>query len=208
MLLLRSRIKEELKNYECCVIYLSTFFSFGEHLNNKNSHVGQNNFQNENFHHNLGDNIGNVDKKVAHHKGHHRTGFTNSYHKDETGSNSSFFDDGSDQGDVIESKNYRGDIRFDINQQLSKRFNSYIAASHGDAGRHNQGGGAYDSSDFAKNHGRKGVYDNAGRYDKDYGNKRNFNRNNYYDSKEAQARRALGNAYEGGHRYAEDEFIR
>ncbi|KAH1027644.1 putative mediator of RNA polymerase II transcription subunit 26 [Dendroctonus ponderosae] len=159
---------------------------FGEQSANKKAHVDANNFQKENFHQNAGDQRGNVDTKVAHHKGHHKSGFTNSYHKDETGSNSSYFDDGSDDAGQIEHKNYR--------------------ETYGDAGQHKQGGGKYDSAEFANDQARRGQYDNNGRYEKDYGNQRNYNRNNYYDGKENLARRNLGNSYEGGARFAEQQY--
>ncbi|XP_066154492.1 uncharacterized protein [Euwallacea fornicatus] len=175
------------KDQEQKLIEAQDFGKFGELASNKKAFEDSNNYQKENFHQNGADQAGNLASKVAHHKGHHRTGFTNSYHKDESGSNTSFFDDGSDQADQIEQKNYK--------------------QSYGDVGQHRQGGGKYDSSDFANEQAKHGLYDNAGRFEKGHGNNRNYNRNNYYDGKEALARRNLGNAYEGGHRYAEDNYV-
>lgn len=102
------------RTIQTSIIYKILIFSFryGEQSANKKAHLDSNNFQNENFHQNGADNAGNSDSKIAHHKGHHKSGFSNSYHKDESGSNSSFFDDGSDEGDQVERKNYRGLLTF------------------------------------------------------------------------------------------------
>lgn len=82
----------------------------------------------------------------------------------------------------------------------------FFVETYGDAGQHKQGGGKYDSAEFANDQARRGQYDNNGRYEKDYGNQRNYNRNNYYDGKENLARRNLGNSYEGGARFAEQQY--
>ncbi|XP_050299944.1 probable serine/threonine-protein kinase fhkB [Anthonomus grandis grandis] len=159
---------------------------YGEQTANKKAHLDANNFQNENFHNNGGDHRGNLDSKVSHHKGHHKSGFENHYHKDESGSNSSYFDDGDDQGDTHEQKKYK--------------------ESFGDAAQNQHGGGKYDSADYENEQARRGLYDNSGKYEKDYGNKRKYNRNDYYDGKEDLDRRNLGNTYEGGSQYAEERY--
>ncbi|XP_030748039.1 GATA zinc finger domain-containing protein 14-like [Sitophilus oryzae] len=160
---------------------------YGEHSADKNTHLDANNYNNQNFHQNGGEHLGNVDSKVAHKKGHHKAGFHNSYHKDETGSNSSYFDDGSDEGDELVHKRYKG--------------------AYGDAGQNQHNGGKYDSREFAKDQGRQGYYDNEGKYLKDHGNREGYNRNNYYNNKEDYGRRNSGNNYQGGGRYAEEKYI-
>ncbi|KAL1509558.1 hypothetical protein ABEB36_004272 [Hypothenemus hampei] len=159
---------------------------FDEHSGKKKIHEGSDNFQKENFHQTGGDSAGNLDTRVATKKGHHKSGFSNSYHKDESGSNTSFYDDGSDEAAQIHQKNYKD--------------------AYGDNGFIQQGGGKYDSAHFANDEARRGLYDNSGRYEKDHGNNRKYNRNNYYDNKENLARRNLANAYDRGSNYAEEQY--
>lgn len=46
--------------------------------------------------------------KKGHKKGHHKTGFHNTYHKDESGSNSSYFDESLDAGDHFNRNSNKG----------------------------------------------------------------------------------------------------
>ncbi|XP_060531669.1 GATA zinc finger domain-containing protein 14-like [Cylas formicarius] len=159
---------------------------YGEQAANNKAHLDSKDFNEENFRQNGGSHNTDFGTKVAHKKGHHKSGFQNSYHKDESGSNSSYFDDGSDEGDEVVRKTSQG--------------------AYGDAGRQHQNGGHLDSAQFNQDQARQGNYNNAGRYDKDYGNRRNYNRNNNYYNQEDLDRRNLDNYYQGGRRYAEENY--
>ncbi|KAF7285048.1 uncharacterized protein LOC143192607 [Rhynchophorus ferrugineus] len=160
---------------------------YGEHLANKNAFLDTNDYNKDNFHQQGGEQAGNFGSKVAHKKGHHKSGFQNTYHKDESGSNSSYFDDGSDEGDESVNKRYRG--------------------SYGDAGQNHHNGGKYNAHDFANDQGRQGFYDNEGKYLNDHNNRQGFNRNHYYNNKEDYGRRNAGNNYRGNDRYAEEKYV-
>lgn len=77
---------------------------------------------------------------------------------------------------------------------------------YGDSAQGNQRGGAYNSVQFANEGAKQGQYDNANRYNKDRGNRQNYNRNIYYDDREEAGRRHLANDYGAGNRYAEDQY--
>lgn len=81
---------------------------YGEVTAKKQDHIDQNQYNKGNFYQNGGGDVADHELKTGHKKGHHKTGFHNSYHKDEHGSNSSFFDDGSDEGGDYVQKTHSG----------------------------------------------------------------------------------------------------
>lgn len=87
---------------------------YGEISANKQDNVNQNQFNKGTFYQSGGGDVTDHELKSQHKKGHHKTGFHNSYHKDEQGSNSSFYDDGSDEGGDYAKKSHNGkkDISF------------------------------------------------------------------------------------------------
>lgn len=82
----------------------------------------------------------------------------------------------------------------------------YFSGVYGDAAQGHHRGGDFNSAQFANEGVRRGEFDKANRYDKDRGNRQNYNRNIYYDDREAADRRHLSNDYGGGSRYAEDHY--
>lgn len=85
-----------------------------------------------------------------------RTGFTNSYHKDETGSNSSFFDDGANYGDQYVKKSH--------------------ADNYEDLNAHKRLGAHYNDAHHQDDRIKHGEYNNGGAYQKDLGEKNHYNR--------------------------------
>ncbi|XP_023024618.2 uncharacterized protein [Leptinotarsa decemlineata] len=160
---------------------------YGEQNGNRKDHSDQTSFDQGSFHENGGGDVSDFEEKKAHKKGHHKTGFHNTYHKDEQGSNSSYFDDGSDEGDEYSHKTRKG--------------------SYGDAGQDSRKGGNLDSAHHMDEQERHGHYDNAGKYEKDRGNHQMYNKNKYYDDREAANRRNAANAYGMGGRYNEEKFV-
>lgn len=123
---------------------------------------------------------------MAHKKGHHRSGFHNSYHKDETGSNSSFYDDGDDVGDERIFKTHKG--------------------TYGDVGTQRTQGSHLEGKDYAKEEGRHGGYSNGGVYEKDLGNKRDYGQKQYYDDRALEGRSNAGNRYAESARDAQEKY--
>lgn len=70
--------------------------------------MNQNEYNKGIFYEGGGGDLSDQEIKTGHKKGHHKTGFHNSYHKDEHGSNSSFYDDGMDEGGNYHRKSQKG----------------------------------------------------------------------------------------------------
>nr|CAI5866727.1 unnamed protein product [Callosobruchus analis] len=106
------------------------------------------------------------------------SGFRNTYHKDETGSNSSFFDDGGDEGDEYVRKAQHG--------------------QYGDSLQENHRGSNLASKNYANNAAEQSSYDKGHHGSQAQGRNGNFGRNQYYDDKEhanaANAAKAYGEA--------------
>lgn len=81
---------------------------YDEESGKKQEHTDEGSYADKKYHQQGGETLADYGKKEAHKKGHHHSGFRNSYHKDETGSNSSFFDDAEDQGDQLMRHQSRG----------------------------------------------------------------------------------------------------
>lgn len=62
----------------------------------------------QHYNQDAGEKVLGVAQKKGHKKGHHNTGFRNSYHKDESSNNSSYFDDYNDEADQSRIQNGRG----------------------------------------------------------------------------------------------------
>lgn len=151
--------------------------NYAEENANKNHHLDESDYAGEKFHDQGGGTVVDLGNQVAHKKGHHRSGFHNSYHKDESGSNSSFYDDGDDVGDQRVFKTHKG--------------------TYGDIEKQRNHGSHLEGKDYAKEEGRRGGYNNGGVYEKDLGNKRDYNQKQYYDD------HTLAGRSNAGHRYAE-----
>lgn len=82
--------------------------NFAEENGQRKDHLDQSHLNKEQFFQNGGGSLSDVGNKIAHKKGHHKSGFSNSYHKDEQGSNSSFFDDAADEGDQYMYRTQKG----------------------------------------------------------------------------------------------------
>lgn len=158
---------------------------YNEENAQKNIHNNQKGFADDKFHQNAGGEVADVNTKSANKKGHHNSGYTKSFHKDESASSSSYYDDADDEQNQFQQNNHK---------------NLYA-----DAGQHSQAGTDFDDMRYAQNHGKNGYYNNAGNYDRNAANRKDFNNNNYYDNKENEARRNAAKAYGGGGRYYDEE---
>ncbi|KAG5886622.1 hypothetical protein JTB14_013070 [Gonioctena quinquepunctata] len=175
------------KDNEQKFISSSDLGRYGEQNGNRKDYSDQNSFDKGSFQQNGGGDIADYEDKKAHKKGHHKTGFHNSYHKDEQGSNSSFFDDGNDEGDEYVHKTRKG--------------------SYGDAAHDSRKGGNLDLSRHSDEQEKRGQYENSKKYDEDKGNRQLYNKNKYYDDREDANRRNAANAYGMGGRYNEEKYI-
>nr|CAD7443417.1 unnamed protein product [Timema bartmani] len=121
-----------------------------------------------------------VGAKGGHRKGHQTSGFTNSYHKDETGKTSNFFDDGLDEGTHYDYGKTGGEFR----------------DGAGNAYR----GGQEDGTYLSNQQGRQGNFDSAAGYNDEQGQKGLFGRGQFYND---QAKYGLD---KGGKRYGENAY--
>ncbi|XP_063230508.1 uncharacterized protein LOC134535366 [Bacillus rossius redtenbacheri] len=92
-----------------------------------------------------------VGSRAGHRKGHHSTGFHNTYHKDESGKTSTFYDDGADEG---------GHYSYDARDGAYK-----------DAAGNVGGGGFQDGAYQGNQQARQGNYGTSAAFDAQQGNK-------------------------------------
>lgn len=150
----------------------------------KNIKQDQGYYTNENFQQNGGGSVLDSEKKTGHKKGHHKSGFHNTYHKDESGSNSSYFDDANDEG---------GDYQYD-----GKR-NHY-----GNNGQQKQQGSFSDGSHHEKDNSREGSFKHGGHLNKNLGTNKNYHDERYLNDQKQQSESVAANeAGVGGKEYAE-----
>ncbi|XP_078048757.1 uncharacterized protein LOC144476065 [Augochlora pura] len=123
-------------------------------------------------------------------KGYHRTGFTNNYHKDESGNNSSFYEDSDDEGGHRSSRNngvYYGQKSRDSFRD-GARDASYAEKDRALQGLYDNKQNYQDYRDHAggyqrdrfQDDRRNYLQDEAGRYFDRYGNKVYHRRENLY----------------------------
>ncbi|KAJ8910574.1 hypothetical protein NQ315_011243 [Exocentrus adspersus] len=141
----------------------------------------------EQFFQNGGGSIADVGNKISHKKGHHKSGFQNHYHKDEQGSNSSFFDDGADEGDQYVYNTQKG--------------------TYGNMGQGRHRTGNMNNMHYANEGAKRGLYDQANAYEKDRGNNQQYQRNNHYDGREHAGQQNLANDYGEAARYQEERYV-
>lgn len=149
------------------------------------------------FNQDSGETVHGIAQKKGHKKGHHNTGFRNSYHKDESSNNSSYFDDYNDEADQSNSQNGRGRFGNEANKRYDNRKEDGIHHLQDNSRR-----GSYD---------RRGGTDarNADRQDYDrkryQGDRRDYNqmqRGQGYDGRDREFTRTEAAPYNhGGHAY-------
>nr|CAH7764654.1 unnamed protein product [Callosobruchus chinensis] len=159
---------------------------YGEHRGIVKNSLDQNQFNRDTVQQNGGGLITDIENKRAHKKGHHNSGFRNTYHKDETGSNSSFFDDGGDEGDEYVRKAQHG--------------------QYGDILQANQRGSNLASKNYANNAAEQSSYDKGQHGSQEQGRKGNFGRNQYYDDKEHANAANAAKAYGEAGRYDQEQY--
>jgi hypothetical protein len=113
--------------------------------------------------------------KGGHRKGHHSSGFKNSYYKDESGNNSRFFDDANDEGG-----HYLYDSR-----------NGAFRDRGADVYHGKQEDGAY--QDTAR--GKQGKFGAAAAYDDSRGYKGRYANDDYYDDKTGYNQQREGESF-------------
>jgi hypothetical protein len=111
----------------------------------------------------------------GHRKGHHSTGFKNSYYKDESGNNSRFYDDANDEG---------GHYLYDSKDGAYRD-------RGGDAYHGKYEDGAY--QDAAR--GKQGKYGNSATYDDNRGYKGRYANGDYLDDKTGYNQQRGGESY-------------
>lgn len=161
--------------------------NYNEANSDKKVQANENNFSGDKFHQASGGEISDFGKKSSTKKGHHKSGYKKSFHKDETGSSSSFYDDADDEGKEF--------------VQSSKK-NAY-----GDSGQQSEKGLAAADKRYEQDNAKKGYYDNAGNYEKDLANRRDYNSKQYYDNRENQGVRNAANKYGAADRYDQERYL-
>ncbi|KAJ8889026.1 hypothetical protein PR048_008520 [Dryococelus australis] len=110
-----------------------------------------------------------IGSKGGHRKGHHTAGFHNTYHKDESGKTSTFYDDGADEG---------GHYSYDARDGIYR-----------DGAANVQGGGFQDGAYLDNQQARQGNYGASAAFDALQGNKGLHSSGQYLDD---QQRYGLG----------------
>lgn len=145
----------------------------------------QNDYSKDHFYKQGAGGLSNIDRRTGQKLGHHNTGFTNSYHKDETGNRSNFYDISDDQGGGIYQNTQQG--------------------LYGDIISSNNRNSNLDGGKYYQDNARFGQYDNQGLYDNNLGSRRNYNHQNYNDDRALHGQSNVGErAGESGRYFAED----
>jgi hypothetical protein len=111
----------------------------------------------------------------GHRKGHHSSGFKNSYYKDESGNNSRFYDDANDEG---------GHYLYDARN-----------GAFGDRGADLYHGGYEDEAYQDNARGKQGKYGDAAGYDDSRGYKGRYAHDDYYDDKTGYGQQRGGESF-------------
>lgn len=148
--------------------------------------IQEDDFSRDNFYKQGASGLSNIDRKAGQKVGHHNTGFTNSYHKDETGSKSNSYDISDDQGDKLLQNSQQG--------------------LYGDYALNKNRNANFDGGKYYKDDSRFGVYDNQGLYDKNFGARRNYNQQKYNDDRTLHGQSNIGGRIGESRRYISEEY--
>lgn len=124
-----------------------------------------------------GENVHGVAQKKGHKKGHHNTGFRNSYHKDESSNNSSYFDEYNDEADQSNYQNGRG--RY--GNEASKRYDNRKE----------------DGIHHLQDNSRRGNYDRRGDSDSRNIDHQDYDRKRYLADRRDHNQSQRGQGYSG-----------
>ncbi|XP_025834825.1 uncharacterized protein LOC108741484 [Agrilus planipennis] len=162
---------------------------FNEAAGEKKTQTDAAKFSDENFHKQQGGSTVDTGKNTAYKKGHHKAGFHKSYNKDESGSESSFFDDGSDEGGHVYRNNQKG--------------------QYGDQAAHQKHGGHLDDRRFENEKENRGAYSKGDMYHKDYDDRKAHDTKKYYDGHEKVEKTGVNDnhALRGDKGYYEEKHI-
>ncbi|GJQ65097.1 hypothetical protein Trydic_g7244 [Trypoxylus dichotomus] len=153
-----------------------------------NKHVlQQSDFNKDNFFRRGGGGLSNIGRQTGEKHGHHNTGFTNSYHKDETGSKSNYYDISDDHGNRYLQNGQQG--------------------LYGDFASNRNRNANYDGGRYYNDDSRLGIYDNQGLYDKNFGTKRNYNQQNFNDDIARRGQSNLADRVGESGRYIVEEHV-
>ncbi|XP_046493277.1 uncharacterized protein [Neodiprion pinetum] len=139
-------------------------YDVGKHSSGQSQSVNQGN--NEFKQHGSGD----------YKKGYHKSGFTNNYHKDESGNKASFYEDSDDE---------RGHRGYDNRA-------GYYGKKADDAYRD----GRYDGAFNGRNNGHQGFYDNGARHDNRQGHADGYDDSRYHDDRRNYLHDGSGRYYD------------
>lgn len=142
-------------------------------------------FSDGNFQNQQGESLENVNNKQAHKKGHHKSGYHNSYHKDESGSNSSYYDDSDDEGNQNTHDARRGNYGGESSENTkgSHLDEKYNANQDSKQGEYNKGGSFVKDSGDNLNYNKEKVYNNQENLEKINGANNRGSSNQRYDDK-------------------------
>lgn len=148
---------------------------YGDNSGAQKAHnVGQTSYGDQAFNR-QGQSAAAFGSRGGHRKGHHSSGFKNSYHKDESGNNSRFFDDANDEGG-----HYMYDAR-----------NGGFRDSNGDTYRGSYDDGAYHDT----TRGKQEKFGNTAGYDSNRGYKGRYANDDYHDDKQGYNQQRGGESF-------------
>ncbi|GJQ65098.1 hypothetical protein Trydic_g7245 [Trypoxylus dichotomus] len=159
-----------------------------QQLADNKHHLQENNYNHENFQKQGGGVVENVGKQAGHKKGHHKSGFKNTYHKEESGSKSNYYDDSDDQGGEYFLNSKQGAYS-DDNSSINR--GSYL-----------------DGTKYVKDDSRRGVYNNEALHHKDLGSQQNYDQQKYHNDRANQGHANEGNRFGESGRYVSERYHR
>ncbi|KAF5302910.1 hypothetical protein FQA39_LY02090 [Lamprigera yunnana] len=130
----------------------------------KNHHLDRIDYADHNFNRNEGGSLSNTNTQMENKKGHHNSGFHNSYHKDESSNKSSFYDDNDEEGGRL--------------AHISKN------GAYGNANAFKDGVSRFDDSYRLRGNHAGGRYDAGRNYQENLGNNKQYNNEDFYADKE------------------------
>lgn len=160
--------------------------NFANELSDRKFNLDERDSSGEKFLRVGGDEERNSNNRLNKKKGHHNSGFQNSYHKEESGSKSSYYDDSDDEGGRFEQNAEQG--------------------AFGDVRANKDRGSFLDGRGYSNQDVKHGQYIDKGLYGKDYGNKRNYNREKYIQDNEHQGQSNQGNRFGENGQYYEERY--
>lgn len=152
----------------------------------KKQHLDQSDYRDKKFHQKEGGTVSDIGNQSVRKKGQHKSGFHNTYNKDESGSNSSYYDDSDENGGEYVRDSQKG--------------------TYGDVSARNKQGSNFDGSYKAQQDGKHGDYNKGGHYNRNVADSQAYNQENDYNNYENRAKANRGTDRGLSKEYYENQY--